>query len=162
MLRVARFCSYNFSLIHKDVENLKLRIAVVGTDHLQIYFLPSQDMQIITSANICIGRIDQSKTFLEKDWSHFSRGRGQGNGNIIILWPGEDSNLSSSGFSVFFFFFFHCNQKSEKSTVCSTEPILLSSSLETGWVMVASDGKWRKLIPWERKVNISKLKCLFP
>ena len=52
--------------------NLKLRIAVVGTDY-----------QIITSDNICIGRINQSKTFLEKDLSHFSQRRGQG--NIIIL-----------------------------------------------------------------------------
>ena len=77
------FCSYNFRRIHEDVENLKLRIAFVGTDHLQIYFLSSQDIQIITSAKICIGRIDQSKTFLEKDLSHFSRRRGQG--NIIIL-----------------------------------------------------------------------------
>ena len=32
-------------------------------------------MQIITSDNICIGGRDQSKTFLEKDWSHFSRRR---------------------------------------------------------------------------------------
>ena len=61
---MARVCYYNVRLIHEHVENLKLQIAVVSTDHLQIYFLSSQDMQIITSDNICIGRINQSKTFL--------------------------------------------------------------------------------------------------
>ena len=61
---MARVCYYNFRLIHEDVDNLKLQIAVVSTDHLQIYFISSQDMQIITSDNICIGRINQSKTFL--------------------------------------------------------------------------------------------------
>ena len=35
VLCVARFSSYHFRLIHEDVENLKLRIAVVGTDHQQ-------------------------------------------------------------------------------------------------------------------------------
>ena len=61
---MARVCYYNFRLIHEHVENLKLQIAVVSTNHLQIYFLSSQDMQIVTSDNICIGRIYQSKTFL--------------------------------------------------------------------------------------------------
>ena len=74
MLRVARFCSYNFRLIHEHVENLKLRIAVAGTDHLQIYFLSSQDMQIITSDNICIGRINQSKRFWKKIEAIFHEG----------------------------------------------------------------------------------------
>ena len=58
VLCVARFSSYHFRLIHKDVENLKLRIAVVSTGHQQISFLFSQDIQIITSDNICIGRIN--------------------------------------------------------------------------------------------------------
>ena len=50
------------------MENLNLRIAVVGIDYLQIYFPSSHEMQIITSDNICIGRINQSKTVLEKDF----------------------------------------------------------------------------------------------
>ena len=57
VLCVARFSSYHVRLIHEDVENLKLRIAVVGTGHQQISFLFSQDIQIIASDNICIGRI---------------------------------------------------------------------------------------------------------
>ena len=66
VLRVARFCYDHFRFIHEDVENLNLRIAVVGIDYLQIYFPSSHEMQIITSDNICIGRINQSKTVLEK------------------------------------------------------------------------------------------------
>ena len=63
VLCVARFSSYHFRLIHEDVENLKLRIAVVGTDHQQIYIFFSQDIQIITADNICIARLYQSKAF---------------------------------------------------------------------------------------------------
>ena len=64
-------------------------------------------------------------------------------------------------FLFFFFFFPQYNQKSEKSTVCSTEPILLSSSLKNlACHLMASDGKSRKVITWEKKVNISKSKHL--
>lgn len=71
---VARFSSYLFRLIHEDVENVKLGIAVVSTSHQRIYFLFFQDMQIITSDTIIQLhlQVDQKRFFWEKNFCNFA------------------------------------------------------------------------------------------
>ena len=133
VLCVARFSSYRLRLIHEDVENLKLRIVVVGTGHQQISFLFSQ--------------------FGKRFKPFFTKAGERKYYNIITRWGLEPE----------FFCFFPSVIKRVKSRLYternqSCRPLLLNLVCH----LAASDEKWPKVISWERKVDISRLKYLLP